>query len=78
MKTLVKYWLKFKIWKPKVREIILCFIILSLLAGVAEQKDWFFPLIWLEGMKINYIDIASILAPQLMILKRVSHKNYTP
>lgn len=75
MNILIKYWLKFKKWKPKVKGIALCFIILSLIAGVAEQKDWFFPLLWLEGIKINYIDLVSVMVPQLMILKRLYRKD---
>lgn len=78
MKILTEYWLKFKKWKPKIIQIILTFILIGTLAGIADEEKWLFPLAWIEGNGINYIDIFSILTIQLMILKRISHKDYDP
>jgi hypothetical protein len=71
-----KYWWKFREWKPKIIEVALVFIVISLLAGIANQKGWLFPLIWIEGNGVNSLDLLSGIIPQLMILKRVFHKDY--
>jgi hypothetical protein len=73
-----KYWWKFREWKPKIIQIILVFVFIGTLAGVASEKEWLFPLMWIDGQGINYIDLFSILFPQLMILKRICHKDYNP
>lgn len=75
---LKKYWQAFRDWKPRIIEMALTFIVIGFLAGIANEENWFFPVMWVEGNGVNYLDLLSILAPQLMMLKRVSHKNYDP